>query len=142
MDRRLSIYQITPDTPDWTCKVQIVDIGRPRQSQDKKIRFQNLLLEDEEEQQIRAVVYGEDINHYAGKLQLFSTYLISTARVKVPASTYGRTMHKFHWVIDRETIVEHVKLSAELDIPLPSPTKLNTTPFPRLSVSSLLLLPK
>lgn len=85
-----------------------------------------------QEQQIRVVIYGDDIAYYVGKLQLFSTYLISIARVKVSSSTYGRPIYKFHWVIDKETIAEHVEPTAQLDIALPPPTKLNTTPFDKV----------
>ncbi|KAG5567906.1 hypothetical protein H5410_065078 [Solanum commersonii] len=45
---RVNIDQIEPATRDWICKVQIVEIGRPRESLDKKCTFQNLILEDEE----------------------------------------------------------------------------------------------
>lgn len=44
MALRLNIAEIMPDSPDWTCKVQIVDISRHQQSHEKKIRF----LEDEQ----------------------------------------------------------------------------------------------
>ncbi|KAM3287914.1 hypothetical protein P3S67_021344 [Capsicum chacoense] len=50
MALRSRIDMITIDTPDWTCKVQIVDISRERKSPEKQILFQNLLLEDEEGQ--------------------------------------------------------------------------------------------
>ncbi|WMV29001.1 hypothetical protein MTR67_022386 [Solanum verrucosum] len=106
---RLNIDQIEPATRDWICKVQIVEIGRPRESLDKKYTFQNLILEDEQlmstfynsyfhECQIRAVMYTDEIEQYAATLKLFNTYLISTARVK----------------------------------PLPPPTKLNITSFDRI----------
>uniref|UniRef100_M1CNY6 Uncharacterized protein n=1 Tax=Solanum tuberosum TaxID=4113 RepID=M1CNY6_SOLTU len=44
---RLNINQIEPGTRDRICKVQIVEIARPRESHDKKCIFQNLILEDE-----------------------------------------------------------------------------------------------
>ncbi|KAK4362118.1 hypothetical protein RND71_017359 [Anisodus tanguticus] len=48
MALRFNIDRITVDTPDWTCKVQIVDMSHARESPEKKIRFLNLILKDEE----------------------------------------------------------------------------------------------
>ncbi|KAF3681018.1 putative peptide/nitrate transporter-like [Capsicum annuum] len=81
MALRSRIYLITTDTPDWTCEVQIADISPERKSPEKQMLFQNLLLEDEEGQQIRVAVYGDDIAYYADKLVLLNTYLISAARI-------------------------------------------------------------
>ncbi|KAL3358126.1 hypothetical protein AABB24_015328 [Solanum stoloniferum] len=39
---------ITPDTKDWTCKVQVVDKSRPRDNKDKTTKYQVLILQDEE----------------------------------------------------------------------------------------------
>ncbi|KAG5607065.1 hypothetical protein H5410_028557 [Solanum commersonii] len=158
MAPRMNIDGITPDTLDWTCKVQIVDISRARLSLEKKTRFQNLILEDEEvllliavvadrlwiiilficmtqssltlqQQQIRAAVYGDDIDYYAEKLVIFDTYLISTARVKVSLPSYGRIIHKFYWVLDKEALIEHVEPDNELEIPLLPPANLHTATF-------------
>ncbi|KAG5567884.1 hypothetical protein H5410_065100, partial [Solanum commersonii] len=60
---RVNIDQIEPATRDWICKVQIIEIGRPRESLDKKCTFQNLILEDEEECQIKVVMYADEIEH-------------------------------------------------------------------------------
>ncbi|PHT76929.1 hypothetical protein T459_20451 [Capsicum annuum] len=81
MALRSRIYLITTDTPDWTCEVQIADISLERKGPEKQMLFQNLLLEDEEGQQIRVAVYGDDIAYYADKLVLLNTYLISAARI-------------------------------------------------------------
>ena len=63
---RVNIDQIEPATRDWICKVQIVEIGRPRESLDKKCTFQNLILEDEE---VRSLLY------FLLSLLLFSSQL-------------------------------------------------------------------
>ncbi|KAH0669347.1 hypothetical protein KY285_023508 [Solanum tuberosum] len=107
-------------------------MGRPRESLDKKCTFQNLILEDEEECQIKAVMYADEIEQYADKLKLISTYLISTARVKVSPTSYGKPIHKFYWILDKETIIEQIKPSNEVEKPLPPPTKLNITSFDRI----------
>ncbi|WMV33485.1 hypothetical protein MTR67_026870 [Solanum verrucosum] len=100
---RVNIDQIEPATRDWICEVQIVEIGRPREILDKKCTFQNLILEDEEECQIKAVMYADEIEQYAATLKLLHTYLISTARVKVSPASYGKPIHKFYWILDKET---------------------------------------
>ncbi|KAG5589602.1 hypothetical protein H5410_040116 [Solanum commersonii] len=136
---RLNIDQIESATRDWICKVQIVEIGRPRESLDKKCTFQNLILEDEKECQIKAVMYADEIQQYADKLKLNNTYLISIARVKVSPTSYGKPIHQFYWILDKETVIEQIKPSNEVENPLPPPTKLNITGFnhiPHLMVDS------
>ncbi|KAH0783609.1 hypothetical protein KY290_003207 [Solanum tuberosum] len=129
---RVNIDQIDLATRDWICKVQIVEIARPRESLDKKCTFQNLILEDEEECQIRAVLYTDEIEQYAATLKLLNTYLISTAKVKVSPTSYGKPIHKFQWILDKETVIEQIKASHEVEKPLPPPTKLNITGFHRI----------
>ncbi|XP_027768464.1 replication protein A 70 kDa DNA-binding subunit B-like [Solanum pennellii] len=130
---RLNIDQIALTTRDWICKVQIVEIGRQRESPDKKCRFQNLILEDEQECQIKAVLYADEIEQYAEMLKLMNTYLISTARVKISQNSHGKSIHKFYWVLDKETVIEHITPSNGVEKPLPPPTKLNITTFDRIS---------
>ncbi|KAG5587022.1 hypothetical protein H5410_047456, partial [Solanum commersonii] len=129
---RLNIDRIELATRDWICKVQIVKMGHPQESPDQKCIFQNLILEDEEECQIKAVMYADEIEQYADKLKLINTYLISTAKVKVSQPSYGKPIHKFYWILDKEMVIEHIKPSNELENPLPPPTKLNITTFDRI----------
>ncbi|KAH0653667.1 hypothetical protein KY285_031214 [Solanum tuberosum] len=129
---RVNINQIEPATRDWICKVQIVEIARPRESLDKKCTFQNLILEDEEECQIKAVMYSDEIHQYAATLKLLNTYLISTVKVKVSPSSYGKPIHKFQWTLDKETVIEQIQASHEVEKPLPPPTRLNITSFDRI----------
>ncbi|KAH0644235.1 hypothetical protein KY284_032119 [Solanum tuberosum] len=129
---RLNIDQIELGTRDWICKVQVVEIARPRESLDKKCTFQNLILEDEEECQIKAVMYSDEIEQYADKIKLLHTYLISTAKVKVPSTSYGKPIHKLYWILDKETIIEEIKPSHTVEKRLPLPTKLNITTFDRI----------
>ncbi|KAH0746697.1 hypothetical protein KY285_008354 [Solanum tuberosum] len=84
-------------------------------------------------------MYADEIEQYADKLKLINTYLISTARVKLSPTSYDKPIHKFHWILDKETVIEHIKPSNELEKPLPPPTKLNITTFdciPHLMVDS------
>ncbi|KAK4734297.1 hypothetical protein R3W88_008558 [Solanum pinnatisectum] len=101
---RLNIDRIALATRDWICKVQI----------------------------IKVVMYADEIEQYADKLKLMITYLISTAKVKVSPTSYGKSIHKFYWVLDKETVIEHIKPSNKLEKPLPPPTKLNITTFDRI----------
>jgi len=81
-----------------------------------------------QEEQVAAVLYREDIEKYADNFTPFSTYLISTAKVRVPLP-YGVPINRFEWVIDKFTVVEEVKDANIQDPPLPPPTRLNTVPF-------------
>ncbi|KAH0655024.1 hypothetical protein KY285_029906 [Solanum tuberosum] len=60
-------------------------------------------------------------------------------KVKVSPPSYGKPIHKFYWILDKETVIEHIKPSNELEKPLPPPTKLNITTFdciPHIMVDS------
>ncbi|KAH0696686.1 hypothetical protein KY289_014168 [Solanum tuberosum] len=88
---RLNIDRIALDTRDWICKVQIVEIGRPRESHDKKCRFQNLISENEEECHIKAVMYADEIKQYADNLH--SWIPISS----LPQELKSRQLHTIYW---------------------------------------------
>ncbi|KAH0649920.1 hypothetical protein KY284_029832 [Solanum tuberosum] len=77
-------------------------------------------------------MYADEIEQYADKLKLLHTYLISTAKVKVSPTSYGKPIHKFYWILDKETVIEQIKPSHEVEKPLPPPTKLNITSFDRI----------
>ncbi|TMW99449.1 hypothetical protein EJD97_002528 [Solanum chilense] len=83
---RLNIDQIALATRDW---IFIVEIECQREIPEKKCRFQNLILEDEH---IKAVLYADEIEQYEEMLKLMNTYLISTARVKVSQTSYGKNI--------------------------------------------------
>ncbi|KAG5621656.1 hypothetical protein H5410_006874 [Solanum commersonii] len=51
---------------------------------------------------IKAVMYADEIEQYADKLTFMDTYLISTTRIKVSPSSYGKPIRKFYWVLDKE----------------------------------------
>ena len=74
-------------------------------------------------------LYGDDIGRYANKLTLFKIYLISVARVKISSTSIKRIKGRFYWILDREIIVEHVKLTDKLAKPLLSSIKLSITIF-------------
>ncbi|KAF3634918.1 hypothetical protein T459_01432 [Capsicum annuum] len=48
-------------------------------------------------------------------------------RVKDLPKSYGRPIHTYYWILDKETIVKRINLNDEIEKPLPQPTKLNLT---------------
>uniref|UniRef100_A0A3Q7EY64 Uncharacterized protein n=1 Tax=Solanum lycopersicum TaxID=4081 RepID=A0A3Q7EY64_SOLLC len=94
--------------------------------------FSDLYNSHFQECQIKAVLYADEIEQYAEMLKLMNTYLISTARVKISQTSHGKPIHKFYWVLDKETVIEHITPSNGVENPLPPPTKLNLTTFDRI----------
>ncbi|KAM3327773.1 hypothetical protein P3S68_033822 [Capsicum galapagoense] len=86
MDQRLPVDAITTETTDWTCKVQVVDKFQPRKSSSSSVHFQTILVQDESEQQVSIILYGDDIPKYENLFGLFETYLVSCAKVREPRS--------------------------------------------------------
>ncbi|KAM3324602.1 replication protein A 70 kDa DNA-binding subunit B-like [Capsicum chacoense] len=105
MDQRLPVDAITPETTDWTCKIQ-----------------------DESEQQVSIILYGDDIPKYENLFDLFETYLVSCAKVREPRS-YSIQAAMYEWVADRYTIVEAVTNNNGSEAPLSALTKLDTLSF-------------
>ncbi|KAF3646597.1 hypothetical protein FXO37_20371 [Capsicum annuum] len=102
MDQRLPVDTITPETTDWTCKIQ--------------------------EQQVSIILYGDDIPKYENLFGLFETYLVSCAKVREPRS-YSIQAAMYGWVADRYTIIEAVTNNNGSEAPLSAPTKLDTLSF-------------
>ncbi|PHT81086.1 hypothetical protein T459_14101 [Capsicum annuum] len=128
MDQRLPVDAITPETTDWTCKIQVVDKFRPRKSSDSSVHFQTILVQDESEQQVSIILYGDDIPKYENLFGLFETYLVSCAKVREPRS-YSIRAATYEWVADRYTIIEAVTNNNRSEAPLSAPTKLDTLSF-------------
>ncbi|WMV56429.1 hypothetical protein MTR67_049814 [Solanum verrucosum] len=129
MAQRYTINMITPDTKDWTCKVQVVDKSRPRDNKDKTIKYQVLVLQDEEENQVQATIFSTDITYFENEFAPFKTYLVSVAHVKLPPLGYENPLNKFVWTLDKNTIVEPVEEVKPPEDPLPPPTRLTLTTF-------------
>ncbi|KAL3378342.1 hypothetical protein AABB24_004319 [Solanum stoloniferum] len=129
MAQRYTINMITPDTKDWTCKVQVVDKSRPRDNKDKTTKYQVLVLQDEEENQVQATIFSTDITYFENEFAPFKTYLVSVAHVKLPPLGYENPLNKFVWTLDKNTIVEPVEEVKPPEDPLPPPTRLTLTTF-------------
>ncbi|KAG5586629.1 hypothetical protein H5410_047063 [Solanum commersonii] len=89
------------------------------------------------ERKIRVCVYGDGLDYYVDKFILLDTYRISTARVKVSLSSYKRLIQKIYWMLNKETLIEHVKPNDEFEKLLLPPTKLNTTTFTSIAPMTL-----
>ncbi|XP_070058005.1 uncharacterized protein [Nicotiana tomentosiformis] len=128
MEERLNISEITPQTTEWICKVQVVDKFRPRDSRDQRVRFQTIIVQDESEEQICVILYGDDIRRYDNLFELFETYLILTAKVR---NTLPYSLHscQFEWVVDMITIVESIPKNNEKEAMLPPSSRLSTISF-------------
>ncbi|MCD9643941.1 hypothetical protein HAX54_031833, partial [Datura stramonium] len=48
MAQTLDIQAITPELPDWTCKIQVVDICKPGEIKERKIKYLNMIFQDEQ----------------------------------------------------------------------------------------------
>ncbi|XP_070012439.1 uncharacterized protein [Nicotiana sylvestris] len=129
MAERFNINAITPETEEWTCKIQVVDKGRPRDNREKMKKYQLMVLQDEEENQVECVIFNVEIMHFADLFRPFYTYLVSVAQVKESNYMYGNPLNKFTWTIDKCTIVEPIETVNPPEEPLPPPTRLNLTPF-------------
>ncbi|XP_047254694.1 uncharacterized protein LOC107863040 [Capsicum annuum] len=128
MDHRLPVNAITPETTEWTCKIQVVDKFWPRKNNDSSVHFQTIIVQDESEHQVSKILYGDDISKYENLFGLFETYLVSYAKVREPHS-YSIRAATYEWVADRYTIVKEVTNNNGSEAPFSSSIKLDTLPF-------------
>nr|XP_009794619.1 PREDICTED: uncharacterized protein LOC104241378 [Nicotiana sylvestris] len=127
--QRFNIIAITPETEEWTCKVQVVDKGRPRDNREKTKKYQLMVLQDEEKNQVECIMFNAEIMHFEDLFHHFHTYLVSVAQFKESNYTYGNPLNKFTRTIDKCTIIEPIEIVNPPEDPLPPPTRLNLTPF-------------
>ncbi|KAL6565121.1 hypothetical protein OROMI_016571 [Orobanche minor] len=100
--------EITPETKNWTAKVSIVNKTEPRtSSQPAYIRFQNLLLSDNRENTVEAMLYRGDIELLKNSLRIDQTYLISNAVVRPlkPGFENHLTNNKYQWILGARTAI-------------------------------------
>nr|XP_033510412.1 uncharacterized protein LOC108944061 [Nicotiana tomentosiformis] len=122
MAKRFNINAITLETEEWTCKVQVFDKGRPRDNKEKMKKYQRMILQDEEENQVECIIFNAEIMHFEDLFRPSHTYLVSVAQVKESNYMYGNPLKKFTWTIDRCTIVEPIETVNPPEDPLPPPT--------------------
>ncbi|KAK6796605.1 hypothetical protein RDI58_004306 [Solanum bulbocastanum] len=127
MEQNIRICELTPQSSDWICKTQIVDICGPTESKEKKLNYLNMILQDKEEDQIKGIVYGDDIPCYQDRIKLYHTYYIAGTPVQPSSSKYEKALHAFELVFDKKNVLLELD---ENDVDaLPLPTKLTLTPF-------------
>ncbi|XP_027774325.1 replication protein A 70 kDa DNA-binding subunit B-like [Solanum pennellii] len=111
------------------CKVQVVDKSRPRDNKDKTTKYQVLILQDEEENQVQATIFSTDITYFEKEFAPFKTYLVSFAYVKVPPLGHENPLNIFIWTLDKNIIVEPIEEVKPPEDPLPPPTRLAIAKF-------------
>ncbi|KAL6550363.1 hypothetical protein OROMI_020851 [Orobanche minor] len=102
------LYAITPETKNWTARVSIVNKTEPRtSSQPASIRFQKLLLADNRENRVEAMLYRGDIELLKNSLRIDQTYLISNAVVRPvkPGFENPLTNNKYQWILGARTAI-------------------------------------
>lgn len=107
MEQNLHRDVITPEILDWTCKVQLMDICEPREGRERKIKYMNMIFQDEQQNQVKTIVYGDDIHLY-NRFKLLHTYLIKNVRVQQSTLRYERSFHAYKWTIDKTTTVDSI----------------------------------
>ncbi|KAL6575231.1 hypothetical protein OROMI_012516 [Orobanche minor] len=99
---------ITPETKNWTAKVSILNKTEPRtSSQPTSIRFQKLLLADNKENRVEAMLYRGDIELLKNSLRIDQTYLISNTVVRPvkPGFENPLTNNKYQWILGARTAI-------------------------------------
>ncbi|KAL6571848.1 hypothetical protein OROHE_002717 [Orobanche hederae] len=103
-----SLDAITPETKNWTAKVSVLNKTEPRKSsQPTSIRFQKLLLADNKENRVEAMLYRGDIELLKNSLRIHQTYLISNAveRPVKPGFENPLTNNKYQWILGARTAI-------------------------------------
>ncbi|KAL6586201.1 hypothetical protein OROMI_002845 [Orobanche minor] len=99
---------ITPETKNWTAKVSVLNKTEPRtSSQPNSIRFQKLLLADNKENRVEAMLYRGDIELLKNSLHIHQTYLISNAAVHLvkPGFENPLTNNKYQLILGARTAI-------------------------------------
>ncbi|XP_042950349.1 replication protein A 70 kDa DNA-binding subunit D-like [Carya illinoinensis] len=103
-----SIKDITPKTRDWKIKMLVVEKSPKRIGQHSSVKYQNLMLVDEQGNRLQATIFGNDINSREDSLQMFRSYYIINAYVKLLDPKYQTESHQYQWIINAKTIIEEI----------------------------------
>lgn len=99
----------------------------PSRKQGKRVKYLNMILQDKQEDQIKGIVYADDIPCYQDRIKLYHTYYIAGTRMQPSSSKYEKPLHAFELVFDKKSILVEVEEN-DMDA-LPLPTKLTVTSF-------------
>ncbi|KAL6581097.1 hypothetical protein OROMI_007020 [Orobanche minor] len=103
-----ALNDITPDMKNWTARVCVLNKTGPRiSSQATPIKFQKLLLADEQGNRVEAMLYRSDVDLLKNSLQSDETYLISNALVQPVKQGFENPLvnNKYQWIIGARTAV-------------------------------------
>ncbi|KAL6513967.1 hypothetical protein OROHE_019423 [Orobanche hederae] len=103
-----ALNDITPDMKNWTTRVCVLNKTGPRiSSQATPIKFQKLLLADEQGNKVEAMLYRSDVDLLNNSLQSDETYLISNALVQPVKQGFENPLvnNKYQWIIGARTAV-------------------------------------
>ncbi|KAL6548109.1 hypothetical protein OROHE_009171 [Orobanche hederae] len=102
-----ALNDITPDMKNWTARVCVLNKTGPRiSSQATPIKFQKLLLADEQGNKVEAMLYRSDVDLLKNSLQSDETYLISNALVQpVKQGFENPLVNNNQWIIGARTAV-------------------------------------
>lgn len=79
------------------------------------------------EDQIKDIVYADDIPCYQDRIKLYLTYYIEGTRMQPSSSKFEKSLHAFELVFDKKSIFVEIKKNDVNTLPLP--TKLTLTSF-------------
>ncbi|KAK4719195.1 hypothetical protein R3W88_017533 [Solanum pinnatisectum] len=127
MEQNIRICELAPQSSDWICKIQIVDICGPAESKEKRVKYLNMILQDKQKDQIKGIVYADDIPCYQDRIKLYHTYYIAGTRMQPSSSKYKKSLHAFELVFDKKNVLVEVEENGVDALPLR--TKLTFTSF-------------
>lgn len=104
-----------------------MNICGPGESKKKRVKYLNIFMQDEREDQVKGIIYGDDIPRYQRRMKLYHTYRITGGHVQPPYLKYEKLVSTFDWVLDRRCIIDTLKKDNVDSLPLP--TKLNLESF-------------
>ncbi|KAL6582024.1 hypothetical protein OROMI_006038 [Orobanche minor] len=103
-----ALNNTTPDMKNWTAQVCVVNKTSPRtSSQSTPIKFQKLLLADEQGNKVEAMLYRSDVDLLKNSLHVDETYLISNALVQPVKQEFKNPLvnNNYRWIIGARTAV-------------------------------------
>ncbi|KAH7840808.1 hypothetical protein Vadar_021917 [Vaccinium darrowii] len=99
------IKDITPDTPDWTAQVMVIEKGFPRLTKTQRL-FQKIVMIDTEGTKVQGTIFGKDISVLKDTLKIYQTYSASNAVVQ-PTPPEHRVINNDHqWLLYARTPIE------------------------------------
>ncbi|KAL3509811.1 hypothetical protein ACH5RR_029212 [Cinchona calisaya] len=108
IDNLLAIEDIKIGMTNWTAKITIQERMQATPSLKSKTTYQKFILADSQGSRVQAIMFNEAIPIMSLKLQLYKTYLISNAEVRLIPPSFQSDGIDMQWVISTETVVEEL----------------------------------